>query len=60
VQAGTAISQLAVSLVVAIVDDAVDAAVIGSWLNLLAAILLLSAALPSIVIAVRNGGVVED
>jgi hypothetical protein len=51
---------IAVSLVVAIVDDAVDAAVVGSWLNPLAAILLLSAALPSIVLAVRTGGVVEE
>jgi hypothetical protein len=45
---------------VAIVDDAVDAAVVGSWLNPLAAILLLSAALPNIVMAVRTGGVVEE
>jgi hypothetical protein len=51
---------IAVSLLVAIVDDAVDAAVVGSWLNPLAAILLLSAALPNIVMAVRTGGVVDE
>ena len=51
---------IAVSLVVAIVDDAVDAAVVGSWLKPLAAILLLTAASPSIPMAVRTGGVVEE
>lgn len=45
---------VALSLLVAIVDDAVDTQVITSWLNPLAALLLLSAVLPSVVLALRT------
>lgn len=51
---------VAVSLLVAIVDDAVDAGVMTSWLNPLAALLLLSAVLPSMILAMRTAGLGQD
>jgi hypothetical protein len=51
---------VAVSLVVAIVDDAVHAGVMTSWLNPLAALLLLSAVLPSMILAMRTAGLGQD